>query len=86
VVWRETLYAGNRETVRQAFLSRESILLWVITTYHRRRREYPDLFLKPEYNHLTVIELRTSKETEAFIVQLEGSRTVDEATTVSKAG
>lgn len=69
VLFREELYSGNRETFRLAFLSRESILWWVITTYHRRRREYPTLFKQPAYAHLKVIELQTPAEVKRLILQ-----------------
>lgn len=68
VLFREELYSGNRETFRLAFLSRESILWWVITTYHRRRREYPALFTQPAYAHLKVIELRTPAEGKRLVL------------------
>ncbi len=72
VLLKEKLYADNRETFRQAFLSTDSILWWVIKTYRRRRREYPQLFQQKEFTHLgipekTVIELNTLSETEAFL-------------------
>ncbi|MEW5958123.1 MAG: adenylate kinase [Chloroflexota bacterium] len=67
VLFREQLFAGNREGFRQAFLSRDSILLWVLQTYQRRRHEYPALFEQPEYSHLTVMELRTPQETDRFV-------------------
>jgi hypothetical protein len=67
---RERLYSGNRETFRKAFLSRDSILLWVLRTYHRRRREYPALFEQPVYGHLTVIELHTPREAERFVTEV----------------
>ena len=35
------LWSGNRESLRRAFFSRRSILLWALQTYRRRRREYP---------------------------------------------
>ncbi|MCK4314185.1 MAG: adenylate kinase [Anaerolineae bacterium] len=40
---REELWGGNRESLRMALFSRESILLWALQTYRRRRREYPIL-------------------------------------------
>ena len=67
VMFKEKLYADNRETFRQAFLSTDSILWWVIKTYRRRRREYPELFQREEFIHLAVIELHTPAETEAFV-------------------
>jgi hypothetical protein len=43
VARKELLFAGNRETFKAAFLSRQSILLWVITTHWRRRRQYAEI-------------------------------------------
>jgi len=70
VLTQERLYADNRETFRLAFLSKDSILWWVMTTYKRRRREYPELFKQPEYTHLEIIELRTPKEAERLVADL----------------
>ncbi len=49
---REELWSGNKERVLTQFLSRDSIFLWALKTYRRRRREYPELFSSPEYTHL----------------------------------
>ena len=67
VFTREELWAGNRESFRLAFMSRDSILWWVLTTYHRRRREYPQLFAEPEYGHLRLTVLRSPAEAERFL-------------------
>jgi adenylate kinase family enzyme len=40
---RQELWHGNRESFRKAFLSRESILVWIVTTHQRRRRELASL-------------------------------------------
>jgi energy-coupling factor transporter ATP-binding protein EcfA2 len=61
IVTREELWSGNREGVRGTFFSRDSILLWALRTYPRRRREYPVLFASPEYAHLTVVHLRSPR-------------------------
>lgn len=47
------LYAGNRESLRKAFLSRDSILWWMISTYARRRREFNALRAGNSFPHLT---------------------------------
>jgi adenylate kinase family enzyme len=62
IILREELWHGNRESWREAFFSRESILWWMLTTYKRRRREYPALLSRPEYAHLTTIRLRSPKD------------------------
>jgi hypothetical protein len=56
---REQLWNGNQERFREAFLGRDSIVLWALTTYGRRRREYPVLFRRPEYSHLQVVHLKS---------------------------
>jgi adenylate kinase family enzyme len=57
IVTREELWNGNRESLRGTLFSRDSIFLWALKTYRRRRSEYPLLFAQPEYCHLTVIRL-----------------------------
>lgn len=42
-VRREVLWGTNHESMAKAFLSRDSIIWWTISTYHRRRRTYPEL-------------------------------------------
>lgn len=70
-VWRSAtgveLWSGNRETWRQTFFSRDSILLWVLQTYHQRRREYPLLFSQPEYTHLSVVRVRSPREAQDWL-------------------
>jgi len=62
VVTREELWSGNREGVRGT-LSHDSILLWALRTYWRRRREYPALFASPEHAHLTDMRLPSPRAT-----------------------
>ncbi len=70
VITRERLWGTNVETL-SALLGRESIILWMFRTYHRRRREYPALFARPENAHLTVIRLRSPRQTDAWIANLK---------------
>ena len=70
-----------------AFLSRESIIWWVISTYRRRRREYPVLFQKQEFRHLNIIEFRKQRGADAFLRSLgDGRETGEEIETESAAG
>ena len=63
----EQIWNGNRESFRKQFLTRESLFLWALQTHGRHRREYPLLFQRPEYAHLTVIHLRSPRETVAWL-------------------
>lgn len=72
VVTRERIYSGNRESFARAFLSRDSILLWVISTHGRRRRQYEELLGGREYAHLHVLRLGNPGETERHLRAIEG--------------
>jgi len=66
VVTRKELWNGNREGLRNA-VSRDSIILWALTTYRRRRREYPQLLNRPEHAHLRTIHLRSPREADRWL-------------------
>jgi adenylate kinase family enzyme len=61
LVMREELWNENRERFRTSFLSHDSIILWALRSYRRRRREYPVLFSQPEHVHLRVVRLRSPR-------------------------
>lgn len=82
---KELLFAGNIETVRRSFLSKDSILLWVIKTFHYRRRRYLDIRAKNEYDHLQWIELRRPSEVPQLIQQLAELYAVPAASHSSKS-
>lgn len=67
---REVLWSGNRESWKMTFLSQDSILLWVLTTYWKRRKEYPLLLASQEYSHLEIVRLRTPRETNDWMERL----------------
>jgi adenylate kinase family enzyme len=73
-VTQEELWSGNRESLSKALFSRESILLWALQTYKRRRREYPALLGKPENAHLAVVHLRSPRETRQWLTNLISSQ------------
>lgn len=73
---REELFSGNRESLRMAFFSRDSILWWVVTTHGRRLRQYPQLFARPEFAHLPVLVFGSPREADAFLrrnIRLRGN-------------
>ena len=64
---KEILFSGNQESWRTQFFNRDSILLWVITSFGRRRREYPEILKIPAYAHLKVFDFRHPAEAEEFL-------------------
>jgi hypothetical protein len=72
VVTREELFAGNRESLSRALFNQDSIVWWVLRTYKRRRREYPQLFQMPQNKHLEIVELKNQIEADRFIAGIQG--------------
>jgi adenylate kinase family enzyme len=64
---RETLFSGNRETLRRSFLSFDSILWYVLTHYHRTRRRYRKVFDERPFPGATFHEIRSPREAERFL-------------------
>ena len=66
----EALFHGNRETLRRTFLSRESILWWIASTFGRRRREFARLCASGEFAHLAWHHARTPAEARELLRSL----------------
>ena len=70
-LWRslthEKLYAGNVESFRRTFFTKDSILLWVITTFHEKRQRYESLLRSDQTDHCTVLEFRRPAEAKAWL-------------------
>ena len=62
---RQELWAGNRERLRTQLFSRDSLLLWILTTYRARRREYPSLLA--EHPQITAVRLRSPGEARRWL-------------------
>jgi adenylate kinase family enzyme len=71
ILTQEELWSGNRERFREQFLSRESLFLWFLRTYFRRRRQVPLVLESPAYAHLNLVRLRSPKETREWLSRLE---------------
>jgi adenylate kinase family enzyme len=74
VFLRERLYNGNCESFRNAFLSRDSILWWVITTFRRRRRQYREQFARGVFPGLNLTELRRPRDAKRLVEALREVR------------
>jgi adenylate kinase family enzyme len=68
VVLRETLWNGNRESVRTAFFSRDSLFVWALRWYRPRRRRYPERLAA-----FNLVRLRSRAEVDRFLESAAGS-------------
>lgn len=64
------LWNGNHERWKEAF-SRDSIILWSLTTYRRRRRQYRALLQSEDVKHLTVVHLRSPRAAARWLHTVE---------------
>ena len=58
---------GNRETVRNAFFSRDPLLWFAIRTHRGRRRRLTETLARPEYAQLEVHRFREPREAERWL-------------------
>jgi len=64
---RSELWHGNRESLRRTFLSRDSILLWIVSTYHRRQREFDELRASRAYPDAAWLEFRHPRQADKWL-------------------
>ena len=69
-VTREVLWDGCCERFRKSVFSKDSILLWCLKTYWRRRRNYPRIFQRPEHKHVTVLRFSSPQEFDRWMSAL----------------
>ena len=69
---REVLWSGNQESLSGALLSRDSIILWALRTYHSRRRTYSALMCDPQFRRVRFVRLRSPQETYDWLDGLDG--------------
>ena len=57
---------GNRETLRMLF-SKDSIVLWTITSYRRKRKNIIEMMGAPKYQHIKFHRLCSPVETVKYL-------------------
>jgi adenylate kinase family enzyme len=66
---REELWESrNRETIRNAFLGRDSLFAWTVKAHFRHRREWPARFER--HPQLEVVRLRTPRDIQSWLSSL----------------
>lgn len=70
VFLREEFVNGNYEGFRHAFMSKESILWWIVKTYGKNRKRYPALLGEAEKRGVRIVIARNSLEAEEFLQSL----------------
>ncbi len=69
--WHKTpVCGGNYETMRRSFLSRESIILWALTSHRQRRQKCHELQDEMVGGEKLFIELKNHQESTRFLEEL----------------
>jgi adenylate kinase family enzyme len=68
---KEPMWHNNRESWRMSFFSRESILLWSMQTYSRRRKQYAALFNDPCTAHLKKVRFTSRRQVNRWLSSLQ---------------
>jgi len=61
---------GNRESFRQSFFSRESIIWWTLKTWRSNRTRYLADMANPAYSHIAFVHLRSPSQARAWLQSL----------------
>jgi hypothetical protein len=66
---KELLWGTNYERLLPQFKlwSKESLFNWLVQSYGRHKRLYPQLFASPEYSNLMVFHFKKPRETEEWV-------------------
>jgi adenylate kinase family enzyme len=67
---REVLWGSNRETLRNAFFDRDSLIRFTLRTYRGRRARYERELARPEHRHLAVHRFRANADAERWLASL----------------
>jgi adenylate kinase family enzyme len=63
IVGKKELWNGNRESLRKAFFSKDSIIVWAWTTHARNQQKFSEALHQPEYSHIEFVRLRSPRIT-----------------------
>jgi adenylate kinase family enzyme len=66
----EELWNGNRESWRRSFLSRDSVLLWLLRSYRRHRRDFDVAMSDPAYSSIRFVRLRSPRAAERWLARI----------------
>lgn len=64
---RELLWGKNRESLFKAFFSPDSLILYFLRTYKKKREHYARLSVSPEFSYLQFVRLRSPRQARQWV-------------------
>jgi len=75
--WKRPTCNGNQQSWRAVFIGHEGLFWWLLTTYHRRKRQYESMFADPQWEGRERIRLRSRREIAALAKRHGATLTTD---------
>ena len=72
-ITRQCLSHGNRESLAMALFSKDSILLWALTTYAKNQRKFAALRRDAQFAHLQWLEIRKPSQATKLLQAMAAS-------------
>lgn len=66
----ELLWGSNRESLLKAFFSRDSLILYFLRTYKKKRKQYARLSVSPEFSDIQFVRLRSPRQARQLLAEL----------------
>ena len=70
---KQEVFDGCSESIKSQFFSRDSLILWFLKSYGRRKRTYQTIFEENQYPHLKIIVFEHPRETKFFLESLQNA-------------
>ncbi len=67
---RELLWGNNRESLTKSFFSRDSLILYFLRTYKKKREQYARLSVSSEFSDLQFVRLRSPRQARQWVEAL----------------
>jgi adenylate kinase family enzyme len=68
---KEESFTGCKETVAHLLFSKESILLWILQTHSRRRKEFEILLTKENFPNANIFRVKNEKESSMVLASMQ---------------
>lgn len=67
---REILWGTNRETLWNSILKPNSLLIWILKTFQRNKKQYQELLNSADFKHVTFLKFEHPRDTQDFVDKL----------------
>ncbi|MGE3260298.1 MAG: adenylate kinase [Bacteriovoracia bacterium] len=64
---REVLWDGCRESLRNSIFKKDSLLVWILTTHQRRKKQFSALMTAGQYPNIEFFHVKTAAERRALL-------------------